>query len=109
MALSTCNTSQANECCNLDFIEAKGIWVRARPWPRFVRAMITPAAAAVAEVNKAIRADHLAPARSLQPTQTSLRPMRTHAACSSLAGLSLPFWEVRESFREVRPIAPAGR
>ena len=31
------------------------------------------------------------------------------AACSSLTGLSVPFWEVREPFREVRPIAPAGR
>jgi hypothetical protein len=31
------------------------------------------------------------------------------AARSSLTGLSVPFWEVREPFREVRPIAPAGR
>jgi hypothetical protein len=33
--------------------------------------------------------------------------MRAHAACSSLTGLSVPFGEVREPFREVRPIAPA--
>ena len=34
---------------------------------------------------------------------------RPHAACSSLTGLSLPFREVKEAFREVRPIAPAER
>ena len=31
------------------------------------------------------------------------------AVCSSLTGLSLPFREVKEPFREVRPIAPADR
>ena len=34
---------------------------------------------------------------------------RPRAACSSLTGLSLPFREVEEAFREVRPIAPTGR
>ena len=35
--------------------------------------------------------------------------MHASAACSSLTGLSWPFGEVKEPFREVRPIAPAGR
>lgn len=35
--------------------------------------------------------------------------MSASAARSSLTGLSVQFWEVREPFREVRPIAPAGR
>jgi hypothetical protein len=33
----------------------------------------------------------------------------THLPFRSLIGLRLSFWEVKEPFREARPIAPAGR
>jgi hypothetical protein len=52
-------------------------------------------------------AEHCSPA--VTSSHKSQITTSCHAACSSLTGLSLPFGEVREPFREVRPIARAGR